>query len=157
MPEFNQPILILGFEGWANGDNVAVGMIHYFIQKVEATRFATLNPDHFCRFDDTRPIVRVKGGKLKEVSTPEDAFFAPHQKQTGVNVILFKDSEPHLRWCSFTELIFPLHSLILQQAVSEGVEGMGALSIPSSGDPCSAPFSNGCCIGRTHWFAHTDR
>jgi len=26
LPELNQPILILGFEGWANGGNVVVGM-----------------------------------------------------------------------------------------------------------------------------------
>jgi proteasome assembly chaperone (PAC2) family protein len=47
MPELDNPILILGFEGWANGGNVAVGMIDYLIQKLEATRFATISPDHF--------------------------------------------------------------------------------------------------------------
>ena len=30
MPELNRPILILGFEGWANGGNVAVGRTHWF-------------------------------------------------------------------------------------------------------------------------------
>jgi len=108
MPELSKPILILGFAGWANGGNVAVGMIDYLIQKLEATPFAAIHPDHFYRFDDTRPIIRVKGGQLTEVSPPEGAFFAAHQKQTGVDVILFKGSEPHLRWFSFTELILSL-------------------------------------------------
>ena len=80
MPELREPILILGFEGWANGGNVAVGMIDYLIQELGATRFATINPDHFYRFDDTRPIVRVKGGQLQEISPPEAAFFAAYQR-----------------------------------------------------------------------------
>jgi len=108
MPELKQPILILGFEGWANGGNVAVGMIDYLIQKLGASRFATIDPDHFYRFDDTRPIVRVKGGQLQEVSPPEAVFFAAHQEQTGVNVILFKGREPHLRWFSFIDLLLSL-------------------------------------------------
>jgi proteasome assembly chaperone (PAC2) family protein len=108
MPELKKPILILGFEGWANGGNVAIGMIDYLIQKLGATRFATIDPDHFYRFDDSRPLVRVQGGQLQGVSPPQAAFFAAHQEQTGVDVILFKGSEPHLRWFSFIELLFSL-------------------------------------------------
>jgi proteasome assembly chaperone (PAC2) family protein len=108
MPELNSPILILGFEGWANGGNVAVGMIDYLIQKLQATRFATVSADHFYRFDDTRPTVTVKSGQLKEISPPEAAFYAARQEQTGVDVILLKGNEPHLRWFSFTELMLSL-------------------------------------------------
>jgi len=31
MPDLNQPILILGSEGWAKGGNAAVGIIDYLI------------------------------------------------------------------------------------------------------------------------------
>jgi hypothetical protein len=36
MPELGKPILILAFAGWANGGNVAVGMVDYLIQRLRA-------------------------------------------------------------------------------------------------------------------------
>ncbi|MBW2020924.1 MAG: PAC2 family protein [Deltaproteobacteria bacterium] len=107
-PEVGHPVLILGFEGWANGGNVAVGMIDYLTKKLGATRFAKINPNNFYRFDDARPIVRIEDGQLNEVLLPEAAFYAAHQSETDVDLILFKASEPHLRWLSFTELILSL-------------------------------------------------
>lgn len=108
IPELSQPILILGFEGWANGGNVAVGMIDYLIQKSGASHFAGISPDNFYRFDDARPIVKVEGGKLKEVIPPEAAFYCAHEKETSVDLILFKANEPHLRWFSFVEVMLSL-------------------------------------------------
>ncbi len=107
-PEVSCPVVILGFEGWANGGNVAVGMIDYLIKKLGATRFAKIDPNSFYRFDDARPIVKVEGGQLKEVLPPEAAFYSARDKQTGVDLILFKASEPHLRWFSFVEVILSL-------------------------------------------------
>jgi proteasome assembly chaperone (PAC2) family protein len=107
-PGVSRPVVILGFEGWANGGNVAVGMIDYLIKKLGATRFAKIDPNSFYRFDDARPIVMVEGGQLKEVLPPEAAFYSAQDKQTGVDLILFKASEPHLRWFSFVEVILSL-------------------------------------------------
>jgi proteasome assembly chaperone (PAC2) family protein len=107
-PELSQPTLILGFEGWANGGNVAVGMIDYLIQKFGATRFAKIDPDNFYRFDDARPIVKVEAGQLKEVLPLEAPFYSAHEKETRVDLILFKAHEPHLRWFSFVEAVLSL-------------------------------------------------
>ena len=93
IPELRRPVLIVGFEGWANGGNVAVGMIDYLIQKLGATRFAKIDPNHFYRFDDARPIVKVEGGELNEVLFPEAAFYAAHPKQTEGDLILFRATE----------------------------------------------------------------
>jgi proteasome assembly chaperone (PAC2) family protein len=107
-PELSQPVLIAGFEGWANGGNVAVGTINYLIQKLGASRFARIDPNHFYRFDDARPIVKVEGGQLKEILPPEAVFYAAHDKQTQGDLILFKADEAHLRWFSFVEVILSL-------------------------------------------------
>jgi proteasome assembly chaperone (PAC2) family protein len=108
MPELSEPILVLGFEGWANGGNVAIGMIDYLVQRLGATSFAKINPDNFYRFDDARPVVRVEGGELKDISPSEPSFYAARQEKTGVDIILLKASEPHLRWFSFTQLMLSL-------------------------------------------------
>jgi proteasome assembly chaperone (PAC2) family protein len=107
-PEVSHPVVILGFEGWANGGNVAVGMIDYLIKKLGATRFAKIDPNDFYRFDDLRPIVKVEGGQLIEVLPPEAAFYSAKDKQNGVDLVLFKAPEPHLRWFSFVEVVLSL-------------------------------------------------
>jgi len=109
-PEVSHPVVILGFEGWANGGNVAVGMIDYLIKKLDAIRFAKIDPDNFYRFDDARPIVKVEGGKLIEVLPPEAAFYTAHEKESGTDLILFKANEPHLRWFSFVAALLSLCS-----------------------------------------------
>ena len=107
-PEVTHPVVIIGFEGWANGGNLAVGMIDYLIKKLGATRFAKIDPNNFYRFDDARPIVKVEGGYLKEVLPPEAAFYSAQDKETGVDLVLFKANEPHLRWFSFVEVVLSL-------------------------------------------------
>lgn len=107
-PEVTHPVVIIGFEGWANGGNLAVGMIDYLIKKFGATRFAKIDPNNFYRFDDARPIVKVEGGHLKEVLPPEAAFYSAQDKETGVDLVLFKANEPHLRWFSFVEVVLSL-------------------------------------------------
>jgi proteasome assembly chaperone (PAC2) family protein len=102
------PVVIIGFGGWANGGNLAVGMIDYLIKELGATRFAKIDPNNFYRFDDARPIVKVEGGYLKEVLPPEAAFYSAQDKETGVDLVLFKANEPHLRWFSFVEVVLSL-------------------------------------------------
>lgn len=107
-PEVTHPVVIIGFGGWANGGNLAVGMIDYLIKELGATRFAKIDPNNFYRFDDARPIVKIEGGYLKEVLPPEAAFYSAQDKETGVDLVLFKANEPHLRWFSFVEVVLSL-------------------------------------------------
>jgi len=107
-PELNHPLLVLGFEGWPNGGNLAVGMVDYLIRSLEATRFASIDLNKFCRFDDVRPTVVIQGGDLKEVVVPEAAFYAAPGKETEADIILLKAHEPHFRWDLFVEIILSL-------------------------------------------------
>lgn len=105
MPELTAPILILGFEGWPNGGNVAAGMLDFLIQALGAARFASINLNGFCRFDDVRPTVKIEGGNLKEVVLPEAVFYAVSQEQTETDLILLKAHEPQFRWDLFVDTV----------------------------------------------------
>ena len=107
-PEVSHPVLIIGFDGWANGGNVAVGMLDFLKKNLGATGFARIDPDSFYRFDDVRPTVKVEGGRLRAIKLPEAEFFVAHQKDVGGDVILFKAHEPHLRWSAFVEAMLSL-------------------------------------------------
>jgi len=108
MPELSAPILVLGFEGWPNGGNVAVGLLDFLIQTLGATRFASMNLNAFCRFDDIRPTVKIQRGELHEVSFPEAVFYAVPQEQIETSLILFKAHEPHFRWDLFVDKVLSL-------------------------------------------------
>jgi proteasome assembly chaperone (PAC2) family protein len=123
MPELSRPILVLGFEGWPNGGNVAVGMLDFLIQTLGATRFASIDLNHFCRFDDVRPTVKIQGGQLQTVLLPEAVFYAAPRKQTKASLILLKAHEPHIRWDAFVELILSL----CRQLGVELIIGLGGL------------------------------
>jgi proteasome assembly chaperone (PAC2) family protein len=107
-PELNHPILVVGFEGWPNGGNVAVGMLDYLIQTLGATRFARVDLHHFCRFDDVRPTVVIKQGDLKKVLVPQAVFYAAPGTGAGTDLILLKSHEPQFRWNAFVEIIVSL-------------------------------------------------
>ena len=68
LPELNNPILIAGFNGWGNALNVSEGMATYLIGKLNARKFARLDPDVFYRFDESRPQVNIEDGNLKSLS-----------------------------------------------------------------------------------------
>lgn len=107
-PDVSRPLLIIGFEGWANSGNVAIGMIDFLRKKLGATRFAGIRPDGFYRFDDVRPTVRFAGGCLEEFTPPEAAFFVAGKQEGRGDIVLFKAPEPHLRWFAFVENILSL-------------------------------------------------
>ena len=123
MPEVSHPVLVMGFGGWANGGNVAIGMIDYLIKKLRAIRFAEIDPDNFYRFDDVRPTVRVKDGLLNAVIPVETGFFVAYKEAAGIDFILFKAHEPHCRWFAFGEAVLSL----CQELGVELIIGLGGL------------------------------
>jgi proteasome assembly chaperone (PAC2) family protein len=107
-PELTAPILVLGFEGWPNGGNVAIGMLDFLIQTLGAKPFGRIDLNHFCRFDDVRPTVKIQGGELKRLILPEVIFYAVADKPTERHLILLKGQEPHFHWDVFVDNILDL-------------------------------------------------
>ena len=107
LPNLKDPLFIAGFDGWGNALDISRGMIDYLIKKLDAQPIGKINPDHFYRFDENRPIVDIKDGLLNKLSLPGGSFFAA-QKEGGRDIILFKAMEPNLRWFRFVEAILSL-------------------------------------------------
>ncbi|MBC8466535.1 MAG: PAC2 family protein [Deltaproteobacteria bacterium] len=108
LPELQKPILIVGFDGWGNALNISTGMVAYLIRKFKAGSFARLNPDLFYRYDQTRPIVNIENGRLKDLSIPGGVFYAAKPGSEGRDLLILKAEEPNLRWQYFAEEVFSL-------------------------------------------------
>ena len=46
-PKFNKPRLLLGFSGWMDGGEVSPGTLKCLIEKVNARKFAEIDPRGF--------------------------------------------------------------------------------------------------------------
>lgn len=106
--ELAHPILIAGFDGWGNALNVSKGMVSYLVRSLNAEMFARINPDHFYRFDEDRPRVKIEDGFLKKFSTPGGAFYAARSGLGERDVAILIADEPHLRWFRFVDEVLAL-------------------------------------------------
>lgn len=108
LPELNEPLFIVGFDGWGNALDISWGMIDYLIRKLEAKPFGKIDPDLFYQFDTKRPLVKIKNGILKDINPPGGKFYAADKRNTGRDIIILKATEPSLRWYYFTDVILSL-------------------------------------------------
>lgn len=111
-PALTDPILIAGFDGWGNAMNVSAGMAAYLIDKYEASPFASIVPDDFYRFDESRPIVEIESGILKSVTPPGGAFYTARPDPSGRDIVILEADEPNLGWFRFTDAVFSLCEML---------------------------------------------
>ena len=110
-PDLKPLALIAGFEGWGNALGVSRAMVSYLIRKLQAKKFAWINPELFYRYDENRPKVEIEAGLLKGITPPGGSF---HLTQTeldgGAGIAILRASEPNLRWFQFVDEVLGLCS-----------------------------------------------
>jgi len=106
MPQLNKPVLIAGFDGWGNALNISNGMAAYLVRRLEAKKFADLDPDTFYRYDEQRPVVDIVEGKLNTLKPPRGSFYAFETDKDQSDLVILKANEPNLQWFKFVELLF---------------------------------------------------
>jgi proteasome assembly chaperone (PAC2) family protein len=110
-PKFNNPSLLLGFSGWMDGGDVSTGTVKCFIDKLDAQKFAEIEPAGFYIYSFPgsmevtalfRPHTQIMDGVIKSYEIPANTFYYSEQS----NLILFSGKEPNLNWEEFAECIF---------------------------------------------------
>ncbi len=107
-PSLRDPLLIAGFEGWGNALDISKTMVFYLIRKLGAKCFAKIDPDTFYRYDESRPIVNIENGALKNISSPGGSFYAAKTGSDAHDIVILKAKEPNLRWLHFADLVLSL-------------------------------------------------
>ena len=75
---------------------------------LDATRFATIDPDDYIDFQQTRPRVSLNDGRTREISWPEIEFFQAALPGDTRDIVICIGTEPNLRWKAFTNEIADL-------------------------------------------------
>ena len=112
-PKLRNPRLLLGFSGWMNGGEVSTGTVKCLIDKLDAQKFADIDPAGFYMYSFPgsmeitalfRPHTQIKDGIIESYEIPANTFFCSEKD----NLIIFLGKEPNLNWEEFSECIFSL-------------------------------------------------
>ena len=90
---------------------------------LDATRFATIDPEEFVDFQSTRPTVRLRDGLTRHIDWPEFEVYEARIPRAPRDLILLSGPEPAIRWRTFCEQVIDLSEALGVQMVTS----LGAL------------------------------
>jgi proteasome assembly chaperone (PAC2) family protein len=107
-PALRSPVLIAAFHGWNDGGSAATLAASFVRTSLDATRFATIDPDDYVDFQQSRPRVSLDEGLTREITWPDTEFFQAALPGANRDVVICIGTEPNLRWKAFANEISDL-------------------------------------------------
>ncbi|MGZ4430302.1 MAG: PAC2 family protein [Gaiellales bacterium] len=103
-PKLSKPAMICAFRGWNDAGSAASLAAGYLRSVTDAERFAVIDCDPFVDFQQTRPMVRLSEGLIREIEWPDTELFVsePH------NLVVLMGTEPNMRWRTFATQVAEL-------------------------------------------------
>jgi proteasome assembly chaperone (PAC2) family protein len=88
--------------------DVSKAMAGYLVRILKAEAFGGVDPDRYYRYDQSRPWVKITGGVMEQIHSPEGVFYGAHTAAGQRDVVILKAEEPHLRWLEFCRGLYEL-------------------------------------------------
>jgi proteasome assembly chaperone (PAC2) family protein len=123
LPTLTDPVLVVAFAGWNDAGGAATHAAQFLVQRLQARRFASIDPEEFYNFSELRPQVKLRDGLYREVTWPANEFFYSRAVNPQRNLIFGVGIEPHLRWKTYAAAILDL----VKQCGANLVITLGAL------------------------------
>jgi proteasome assembly chaperone (PAC2) family protein len=101
-PALRSPTMIAAFGGWNDAAEVATGVVNHLVTTWSAQPFATVEPDDFYDFTQTRPQVKMVSPHERRIEWPTNTFYAHADPAGRRDVVLLVGVEPQLKWRTFT-------------------------------------------------------
>ena len=102
LPKLKDPLMIAAFRGWNDGGQASTNTVRKMVEVFDAKKFATIDPEEFYVFSDSRPKVKLVDGRTRrEVQWQKNEFYHAELPGTGRDVVLFLGTEPNLKWRTF--------------------------------------------------------
>ncbi len=107
-PEAQIEYLLTAFGGWADAAESATTTLKYLQRRLQARKFAEIDPEEFFDFTQTRPYsMRTKEG-LRRIQWPANEFAYSAGSDQTKGIMFFLGVEPNLRWRTFSRTIAEL-------------------------------------------------
>jgi predicted ATP-grasp superfamily ATP-dependent carboligase len=111
------PALVCAFKGWNDAADAASSAASFVGSSFDATRFASIDPEEFFDFQNTRPQIRLVDGRHREITWPEVEIFEVRVPRAPRDLVLLVGHEPSYRWKAFTRTIIELAEVLGVQLV----------------------------------------
>tara|TARA_B100001123_G_C15340492_1_gene1034642 strand:- start:5896 stop:6756 length:861 start_codon:yes stop_codon:yes gene_type:complete len=120
-PELESPVVILAFTGWNDAASAASNAARFAMRRLGARKFASIEPEPFFTFTETRPYVRLDSSGERQLTWPGNEFYYARTPSQGPDYVIGIGAEPNLRWRTFTEEYMELfNTLDVSMVVSLG-------------------------------------
>jgi proteasome assembly chaperone (PAC2) family protein len=123
IPNLRSPIVIAAFAGWNDAAEAASSSLKLLREAWSARRFASIDPEEFYDFSETRPRIRLIDGVERTLEWPANEFYYHSDAELQRDFVLLLGVEPNLRWRTFTREVVDL----LRQVKATLVLTLGAL------------------------------
>ena len=121
LPELNDPLVVVAFEGWNDAGDAATGALEHLELIWNAEPLAALDPEDYYDFQVNRPTVSLVGGISRRIEWPTTRISVARPPDSDRDVVLIRGIEPNMRWRGFCdELIAILAELDVSIVVSLG-------------------------------------
>jgi proteasome assembly chaperone (PAC2) family protein len=111
------PALVCAFKGWNDAGESATAALSFLGSHLEAKRFATIDPEEFVDFQNTRPSVQLSEGLSREIAWPEFELYEARVPRAPRDLILLSGPEPAYRWRTFCHTVIELAEALGVQLV----------------------------------------
>jgi proteasome assembly chaperone (PAC2) family protein len=108
LPTLTNPALVVAFAGWNDAGGSATHAAQFLVQRLQARRFASIDPEEFYNFSELRPQVRLRDGLYREVIWPANDFFYSRAATQQRSLVFGVGIEPHLKWKTYTATVLDL-------------------------------------------------
>jgi len=120
-PELHAPVAVIAFAGWNDAASAATNAARFLVRRMGARKFASVDPEAFYVFSDTRPSVRVDIRGQRQVDWPANDLYYARNPTGPHDIVVIIGVEPNLRWQTFAHLYQALFTdLGVTMAVSLG-------------------------------------
>ena len=124
-----RPALVAAFTGWNDAGDAASGALAWLASRWDTTEVATLDPEQFYDFADTRPRLHLEDDGSRSLIWPSNDLIAATvtgaetPDGTETELALLVGTEPQLKWRTFAQQIVDM----AQRLDSPLVVTLGAL------------------------------
>ncbi|MDY7100960.1 MAG: PAC2 family protein [Actinomycetota bacterium] len=99
-PGLDEPVLVLGLEGWIDAGLGGATAIDRMTDTTEEREIATFDTDLLVDHQSRRPTMTLQDGVLEELTWPEITLVAASDAE-GTDYLVLTGSEPDHRWSAF--------------------------------------------------------
>ncbi len=107
-PALNNPVLILGFDGWSNAGGVSTDCLDYLRQNLPYDALAFFHAEPFLIFTEERPVASVEEGVVYDLESDISEVCLAQNGNRRKDLIFMIAKEPNLLWGTYCRTIFEI-------------------------------------------------